>query len=125
MMDELSVSRRPRWTGSCLSLLAVLTLLAAGQVEAQGPPPRDAMRHLYFKLPLAQPRFHWRFSNVEAFLGGRLTLRIIRDNTAESIVVFDRGVVSQGWEAIGSDAGPPEEIYFGFRSSELGPVNTT
>lgn len=114
-MNEPSPPRRRIVTRSGLSLLAVLSVLAAAQVDAQGPPPRDALRQLYFKLPLTQPRFHWRFSDVEAFLGGRLTLRIIRDGVAESIVVFDQGVISQGWAPIGS--GPPDEIYFGFRSS--------
>lgn len=75
------------------------------------------MRQLYFKLPLTQPRFHWKFSDTEAFLRGRLTLRIIRDGASESIVVFDQGVISEGWRSIRSDQGPPGGIYFGFISS--------
>lgn len=85
----------------------------------QGPPapPSEPIdRRLYFKLPLEQVRFHWRFLERDAFLAGSLTLRIIRDGAVDSIVVFQNGAVAEGWAPI-PQTGTTGEIYFGFESS--------
>jgi len=112
---QLTKSRSRRF--ACLALLGAISALATGvdgQLPFQPESPRDGPRGLHFKLPLAQPEFHWRFTDPDAFLGGRLTLRILRDGASESIVVFDDGVISPGWVTTGSEdrAG----IYFGFQS---------
>ena len=84
--------------------------------------PQDANqpmdRTLYFKLPLAQPRFHWKFTNKDLYLSGKLVLRIIRDEQINEIVVFNKGEITKGWEAICSESGPQDNaIYFGFHST--------
>ena len=80
--------------------------------------PRE--RAISLKLPLQQPRFHWRFMSREDFLSGKLLLRITRNGQSSEIVIFENGQFSDGWEAIGfSKPHLPDrgEIYFGFIST--------
>ena len=78
--------------------------------------PRE--RAISLKLPLQQPRFHWRFMSRKDFLSGKMLLRIIRDGESTEIVIFENGQFSDGWEAMQP---PPKlgkkEIYFGFVST--------
>lgn len=91
---------------------------AAPQVSGPPAPPSEQIdRPLSFKLPLEQPRFHWRFLEKDAFLAGSLMLRIIHDGAVESIVVFQDGTIAEGWEPMAAVSGVNEEIYFGFTSS--------
>ena len=98
-----------------LVLCALVFALAAGVAAAQDRPPVDAERTLYFKLPIAQTRHHWRFADRDAFLRGRLTLRIVRNDGEQVIVVFDAGNLTPGWDLI--ESGPAQEAYFGFEST--------
>ena len=90
--------------------LCILPLAATAQ-----DPPEAATRTLYLKLPLAQPEHHWRFHDREAFLSGRLTLRMIRAEGQDSMVVFDASRIVPGWSPI--ETAGPGEIYFGFTSA--------
>ena len=106
---------------------------AAPQVSGPPAPPSEQIdRSLSFKLPLEQPRFHWRFLEKDAFLAGSLMLRIIHDGAVESIVVFQDGTIAEGWEPMAGMprsegnmagrgrpyvSGVNEDIYFGFTSS--------
>ena len=86
------------------------------QTEVQKP----RKRAISLKLPLQQPRFHWRFMSRKDFLSGKLLLRIIRNGQSSEIVIFENGQFSDGWEAIGfSKSHLPDrgEIYFGFISN--------
>ena len=85
-------------------------------IQTKVQEPRE--RAISIKLPLQQPRFHWRFMSRKDFLSGKLLLRIIRDGESTEIVIFENGQFSDGWEAMQP---PPklgkEEIYFGFVST--------
>lgn len=74
---------------------------------------RTYERRIYFKLPLAQPRFHWYFEDEETFLNGELTLTI-QSAAGESLTfaIFDSGEVSEGWETKKGKRG----YYFLFQS---------
>ena len=76
-----------------------------------------AERLLYFKLPIQNVRYHWRFTDTDAFLAGELTLRIINTDRDETHVVFRDGQIQEGWEAI-SPARPGDGYYFGFQSTK-------
>lgn len=76
-----------------------------------------AERLLYFKLPIQDVRYHWRFTDADAFLAGELTLRIINTDRDETHVVFRDGQIQEGWEAI-SPARPGDGFYFGFQSTK-------
>ncbi|TVP42463.1 MAG: hypothetical protein EA350_15640 [Gemmatimonadales bacterium] len=81
-------------------------------------------RGVYFKLPLEQPRFHWRFTDQEAFLSGRLALSITSsDGQRQEFVVFEDGAITDGWREI---SGPQADgsMYFGF-SSRLGALTAS
>lgn len=83
--------------------------------------PRE--RAVSLKLPLQQPRFHWRFMSREDFLSGKLLLRIIRDGESTEIVIFENGQFSDGWESMSLPQGPDRgEIYFGFVSTRKYPT---
>ena len=76
-------------------------------------------RTFYFKLPLAQPEFHWKFTNKDLYLSGKLILRIVSDDQVNEIVVFNKGEITEGWETICSGRGPQDNtIYFGFQSTK-------
>lgn len=97
-------------------MVMFLDLRGASGRPPFGPSSTPASRHLYIKLPLEQPRFHWRFESAAEFLSGSLTIRIIRDASQVDAVIFDDGVISEGWRPIGEDRGGT--IYFGFVSSK-------
>lgn len=99
--------------GMMLAAVVLSPQSALGQ-NFDDVPDEPVARYLSFKLPLTQPRFHWRFLDQEAFLAGRLTIRIVRDGIAESLTVFDSGEITEGWNPI-AHQGP--EIYFGFSST--------
>ena len=74
-------------------------------------------RQIYFKLPLTQPRFHWRFTDRQQFLNGSLEL-IIKSEGGESraINVFREGKLSEDWRVLGEPEEEDGTIYFGFQS---------
>lgn len=76
-------------------------------------------RAISLKLPLLQPIFHWTFMSREDLLSGKLLLRIIRDGQSSEIVIFEKGQLSDGWEAMPLPEGANNkgEIYFGFIST--------
>lgn len=100
--------------GGILLAAVVLSPQSALGQDFDAVPGEPVARRLSFKLPLTQPRFHWRFLHREAFLAGRLTIRIVRDGIAESLTVFDGGEITEGWNPLAFQ-GP--EIYFGFSST--------
>jgi RNA polymerase sigma factor (sigma-70 family) len=86
-------------------------------VPSVSPEPR--MRCLSLKLPLLQPQFHWTFMSKADFLAGKLMVRIRRGQDISEIIVFENGMLSDGWEAMTLPANPKAgEIYFGFVSSQ-------
>ncbi|GBC59790.1 hypothetical protein DENIS_0731 [Desulfonema ishimotonii] len=80
-------------------------------------PPAE--RSVWLKLPLKQPEFHWAFTHKKEFLAGRLTLTINRQNSSQSIVIFENGKLNDSWEEMTDDGmakNHPDWIYFGFVS---------
>ncbi len=111
----------------CLSVLAIVFVLEIPVLALKMTKMPETMqtkvrepceRAISLKLPLLQPRFHWRFMSRKDFLSGKMLLRIIRDGESTEIVIFENGQFSDGWEAMQP---PPklgkEEIYFGFIST--------
>jgi hypothetical protein len=80
-------------------------------------------RKIYFKLPLKQTQFHWRFQNRQAFLSNKLTLILKGNKRTETIDVFKNGEISDGWEVIDAKRNPPGQIYFGFLSTRRFPIS--
>ena len=87
-----------------------------GELQTKIREPRE--RTISLKLPLLQPTYHWTFMSREDFLSGKLLLRIVRDDQANEIVIFENGQFSDGWEVMGLPPAPERgEIYFGFIST--------
>jgi len=87
--------------------------------ELQTTTIEPRMRTIYLKLPLRQPVFHWTFQSKKDLLAGKLVLRINRNEKTTEIVIFENGIVSEGWEPITLPANPKAvEVYFGFQSSK-------
>ena len=75
-------------------------------------------RHIYFKLPLQQPRFHWQFLEKNKFFEGELKLIITTSEQRKiEIPVFKDGVLSENWMPL-SKAMYPNAVYFGFYSQK-------
>lgn len=71
-------------------------------------------RSLYLKLPLDEPRFHWKFWDQDALLAGSLEIAIHGDQGRDTVLtVFSEGSMAPGWEPIETSRGEGE-IYFGF-----------
>jgi hypothetical protein len=99
------------------SVVFIILTAAMMDVPVPGFEGAATSRDVYFKLPLEQPRFHWRFTDREAFLAGRLSLSITSsDGRRQDIVVFDDGAIADGWHEI---SGPQDDgsMYFGFSST--------
>ena len=81
-------------------------------------------RRISLKLPLEQPRFHWTFYSRRDFLAGKLVVRITRAGATQEIVIFEAGVLGEGWEPMQSDSIHPGagEVYFGFMSTTKYPT---
>lgn len=99
--------------------VAALIILTASVMDVPVPgfEAEGVRRGVYFKLPLEQPRFHWRFTDREAFLAGRLSLSITSsDGRRQEFVVFEDGSITDGWHEI---SGPQADgsMYFGFSST--------
>jgi len=73
-------------------------------------------RKIYFKLPLRQTEFHWRFLDREAFLAGRLVLLLQGKDKQREIIVFEKGDIAEGWAVIETKKAAQDGIYFGFVS---------
>ncbi len=87
--------------------------------EHQTTSAEPLMRKIQLKLPLLQPVFHWTFQSKEDFLAGKLVLRIDRNGETTEIVIFEKGLLSEGWKPITLPNNPQAgEIYFGFQSSK-------
>jgi len=94
--------------------------IAASEAERQAKEAESKElndRKIYFKLPLKQTQFHWRFQDKQFFLSNKLTLILKRNNRTETIDVFRNGKISDGWEGIDPKRDPPGQIYFGFLST--------
>ncbi len=106
----------PAIFGLSMPVFALYTTEVPENMQTKIQEPRE--RAISLKLPLQQPRFHWRFMSRKDFLSGKMLLRIIRDGESTEIVIFENGQFSDGWEAMQP---PPklgkEEIYFGFVST--------
>jgi len=75
-------------------------------------------RHIYFKLPLQQPQFHWTFLEKNKFFEGELKLIITTpEQTKREILVFKDGVLSENWRPI-SKAIYPNSVNFAFHSQK-------
>lgn len=74
-------------------------------------------RTLSIKLPLLQPRFHWTFYRQVDLLAGKLSLRIIRNQQTQEIVIFQDGKFSEGWTSMPFPQPKVGEVYFSFQSS--------
>ena len=87
----------------------------------QTPPVSSApqARRLGLKLPLLlQPPLHWTFISKADFLAGKLKLRIERGGKATELIIFEKGKLADGWQAMSMGENPKAgEIYFGFESS--------
>ena len=126
-----------RWTTFLAAFLFILTLgcndqiqldqesyslarritLMPEEIQTKIMEPRE--RSIYFKLPLLQPIFHWKFNSRNDFLSGKLVLRIIRNENTDEITIFEGGNMTDGWESIGIPPALPQgEIYFGFQSTK-------
>lgn len=103
----------------------LLVLVGSTQLPAQNtgesaPPDRTDPpsektyeRRIYFKLPLAQPRFHWYFEEGEKLLNGELTLTIQQPGKEPlSYSIFDDGNLSEEWATRTEERG----FYFLFQS---------
>jgi len=86
------------------------------ELQTKTAEPRNRAIHL--KLPLRQPVFHWSFHREKDLLAGKLILRILRGGVTSTIVIFENGKLSEGWEAMPFRNPKAGEIYFGFRSSK-------
>ena len=87
--------------------------------ELQTTTIEPRMRTISLKLPLRQPVFHWTFQSKKDLLAGKLVLLINRNEKTTEIVIFENGIVSEGWEPITLPASPKAgEVYFGFQSSK-------
>ncbi len=84
---------------------------------------RSAERTLYFKLPIAGTRFHWKFADRGAFLAGELTLRIAnrRRGRDTTLLIFRHGVIHDDWQMIGS-VPRDSSFYFGFSTDVRFPT---
>lgn len=71
-------------------------------------------RRIYFKLPLAQPRFHWCFEDEDKILRGELTLKIQSKENVSEFTIFKEGKFSDDWVPERQENG----FYFMFRSRE-------
>lgn len=99
-----------------IPVLALKMTKMSETMQAEVREPRE--RSISLKLPLQQPRFHWTFMSREDFLSGKLLLRIMRDGQSNEIVIFEKGLFSDGWEAMPLPNDPNKgEIYFGFIST--------
>ncbi|MHC4714282.1 MAG: hypothetical protein ACYTAN_13600 [Planctomycetota bacterium] len=114
-----------------LLVIGLAVLVSSASALRMTPPPEDygvgdepVARKLRFKLPLEQPTFHWEFMSREAFLAGKLVLRITRAEKTDEIVVFNNGKFSEGWAAmeVGDVERERGEIYFGFESKTKHPT---
>lgn len=85
------------------------------------------MRHIYMKLPLLQPRFHWVFTEKKKFLAGSLTLTIESGIDKREVPIFGKGVISRNWEILkcGSQDDPENSMYFCFVSKKPYKVSGT
>lgn len=116
MLARIEELELRHWLLVAVPLVFMVVLNGAIGRPLPGLSPATSARHLYLKLPLEQPRFHWRFESSAEFLSGKLTLRMIRDDSVTELIIFDDGVISEGWQTIGEDRGGT--IYFGFRSTD-------
>jgi hypothetical protein len=104
-----------------MPVFALYTTDMPKNIQTKVQEPRE--RTISLKLPLQQPRFHWRFMSRKDFLSGKLLLRIIRDGKSTEIVVFENGQFSDGWGEMGITRDPNRgEIYFGFISTRRYPT---
>lgn len=100
-----------------ISSQATAQPFGASSVPNVSPEPR--MRCISLKLPLLQPRFHWTFMRKADFLAGKLVVRVRRGQQTSQFIVFENGIISEGWEAMTLPPNPKAgEIYFGFISSQ-------
>jgi hypothetical protein len=101
------------------AMLLVGAVLVAASLGAPVPVVTEPTmeRRLYLKLPLEQPRFHWRFADPGTFLAGELTLRLHRKGLEPvETVIFRDGTVGRGWRPMSET--DERGFYFGFVSTE-------
>lgn len=70
------------------------------------------------KLPFRQAGPLWKFPDRAAFLEGKLTLKISRPASTNTIVIFDRGQLQDGWGDLPLPRAVAGEMYFGLKSSK-------
>ncbi|NQV33348.1 MAG: sigma-70 family RNA polymerase sigma factor, partial [Phycisphaeraceae bacterium] len=73
-------------------------------------------RSLRVQLPLLHPLLQWTFYSRTDFLAGKLLVRATRANQVDEYVIFENGILSEGWEPIPCSQPRAGEIYFGFQS---------
>ncbi len=117
-LPSVSLKRLLSFLALSLYLCAMLWMTwCGGRVPSFLSPTVE--RALYFKLPIAGTRFHWRFLDSRAFLSGELTLRIVnagRDRD-QTVVVFRNGNITEGWQMIGDRPNDPT-FYFGLSTGQ-------
>ena len=84
--------------------------------------PEPGARFLRVQLPLAHPLLQWTFYSRADFLAGKLLVRVTNTNQVDEYVIFEHGVLSQGWEPLPGPPGKAGEIFFGFQSLQKVPT---
>jgi hypothetical protein len=101
-------------TGTSVSALHMTKMPKDLQTTVAEPQKRQ----ISLKLPLRQPVFHWTFMSKEAYLEGKLILRVKRGDKTTAITIFENGKITKGWKPMPVPKNPKTgEIYFGFESS--------
>jgi len=73
-------------------------------------------RFLGVQLPLLHPLLQWTFHSRADFIAGKLLFRVTRANQVDEFVIFEDGILSEGWEPMPCPQPRAGEIYFGFQS---------
>ena len=121
----------------CYAILFMLTYVALTGDNAPNhikndKLPREATdknkysRHIYMKLPLYQPEYHWVFNSKKKFFAGKLTLIIETQEGKTEIPIFANGLLSRNWGKLcDGKCEKGEDFYFGFTSKKKYMVSET
>lgn len=106
-----------------ISINASAGLLSFLESFVEGSEQKRFHRMLYFKLPIEDIKYHWKFLNREQFLMGKLLLEFTTEGSKQKEIIFSNGKLNANWKVIGdsdfdSDAEDKTNnvIYFGFVS---------
>ena len=86
-------------------------------------------RRIYIKLPLLQPRFHWKFLDKSKLFKNKLTLSFSSIDGAQELEIFEDERLSKNFKSLSCNNNGGNQQYFGFTSkndfrvSEIDIVN--